>query len=163
LGLIDPEGIYRLEYDFSKSLGIDAGRYLKSPTPNALYPDILVEEAINEIMNGQLPQGRPAEGAQMHYAKLLDFLKSDELGHFGTTVDAAHMELLKKWIEIVRNMVISDQQKQQMMQAAQQFQKNHGQEQQGQPMQGGQQGQAPLQPNELLDETLPTSGGGQNG
>jgi hypothetical protein len=167
LGLIDPEGIYRMQFDYAKALGVDGARYLKAPSPNALYPDILAEEAINEILMGKMPQGRPAEGAQMHYAKLLEFIKSDEFGHFGLTTDPAHMELFKKWLENVRNILISDQQKQKMLAAAQQFQATHGQQANPQggpvPGAGGETGgQPPVQANELLDESLPFAGGGAN-
>ncbi len=166
LGLIDPDGIYRLQFDFAKSQGIDAGRYLKAPSPNAQFPDILAEEAINEILMGQTPRGRPAEGAQAHYAKLLEFMKSDEFGHFGLTTDAAHMELFKAWLMNVRNILISEQQKQKILAAAQQFQTMHGQQANAQ---GGTPGaapggetQTPMQQNELMDESLPSAGGGAN-
>jgi hypothetical protein len=166
LGIMDPEGIYRMQFDYAKSLGIDGGRYLSAPSANAQFPDILVEEALNEILMGKMPKGRPAEGAQLHYQKLLEFLKSDELGVIGTEVDAAHLALLKGWIENVRNLVISEQQKAKMVAAAQQFQASRGQgggQSGGGPTAPSQQTPTPLQPNELLDESLPSSGGGQGG
>jgi len=166
LGIIDPEGVYRMQVDYAKSLGVDAARYLNAPSANAQFPDILAEEAINEILMGKMPKGRPAEGAQAHYAKLLEFLKSDELGAIGTEVDAAHLGLLKAWVENMRNLLVSEQQKAKMIGAAQNFQASRGQgggQGGGMPMAPGSQSPTMMQPNELLDESLPSAGGGQGG
>jgi hypothetical protein len=47
--------------------GQDPDKYLSPPTPGAMLPPIMFEEAIDMIMEGQMPRGTPAEGAEEHF------------------------------------------------------------------------------------------------
>ena len=164
LGIIDPDGVFRLQFDYGKSLGIDPARYLTPPTPGAYYPDVLFEEALNQIMAGVEPKGRPAEGAQEHFKKLLEFYNSKEFGF----LDESGLMAFKAWLQKVHQMVQSETQKAAMLASAQQFQRSQGG--QPSPSAGNMAGpsaadiQAPpqVQNNELVDESLPGAGGGGN-
>ena len=153
LGIIDADGIYRLMRDFGRALGQDADAYLREPAPGAGLPKILAEEAISMILQGSLPTGNPQEGAQQHMQKLMEFANSDELG----VMDAGGIDLLKQYLEIVNQKGAEEAQRQELLQAASQFQvgaENQG----GRPPEGGAPDmQNPQVNNELLDETLTES------
>ncbi len=162
LGLIDPDGVFRMQYDYGKSLGVDPSRYLKPPTPEAFAPAILFEEAINSILSGNEPKGKPAEGAQEHFKKLLEFYNSNEFGF----LDENTLPVFQAWLQKIHALVQSEAQQAAMLAAAQKFQQGQG----GQPMASAMpqvpaseiQSPPPVQNNELVDETLPGAGGGGN-
>lgn len=83
LGIIDQDGIYRLQRDYGKVLGQDPDQYLKPPTPGSTLPKIFAEDAILFISQGRQPFGLPGEagGAQEHLQKLQAFAQSDDFGH----------------------------------------------------------------------------------
>jgi hypothetical protein len=159
LGIIDAAGAYRMQRDLGKAYGQDPDKYIKPPTPGAETPKVFYEEAMTSLLNGQMPTGEPAEGAQAHLQKLAAFVGSDEFGH----LDPMHVQLFKQYLTLVQQKAAQEQQQAQLMQAVQQFQQGQppGQQPQGAPP--GPQAQAPVQGNELMDETLPTAGGGANG
>ena len=161
LGVIQPDGIYRLLRDYGKALGPDPDKYLSPPSPTALQPKLFAEEAIAMMMEGQLPQGGPAEGAQEHFAKLEQFTQSDEFGF----MPIEHVEtLLKPYMERIAQQMIQEQQMQQLMAAAQQFGQRVQQPGKTGPAAGPQApgGMPQVQGGELVDETLPGAGGGAN-
>ncbi len=161
LGLITPSGAYRLMVDWGKAWGQDPERYLTEPEPGLMRPDILAEEAISIIMQSVMPDGRPAEpgGAIEHFQKLQAFLSSENFG----LLSPNQVEIFKGWIGQVRNLAQAQAEQQRVIQAAQQFQRG---------AQGGAGGRPPEQTpqvegnpplsggGELLDESLPTAGGG---
>ena len=161
LGIIKPDGVYRLLRDWGKSKGPDPDKYLSPPTPQAWMPPIFAEEAIAMMMDGQIPQGTPTEGAEGHLQKLMEFSQSDE---FGFMPEEYVQSILRPYMERIAQQAQMEAQQAQLLQAAQQF----GQRVQepgksgpaAQPQAQG--GQAMLQGGELADETLPSSGGGAN-
>lgn len=161
LGLIRPDGIYRLFRDIGKAWGQDGDKYLSPPTPGAAEPPISVEEAIALMMDGFMPKGSPMEGAQEHFEKLQAFAQSDEFGYLPDT----HIPIFKAYLEQVRQRWAQEQAQQALMAAAAQMQ------------QGSQPGALPgprgaaqpnaqqlpmVQNNELMDESMMTAGGGAN-
>ena len=161
LGIIQPDGIYRLMRDYGKALGPDPDKYLSPPNPQAMQPKIFAEEAIAMMVDGQLPQGAPAEGAQEHLKKLEDFTNSDEFGFMPTEYVNS---VFKGYYERVAQQAIQEQQVQQLMAAAQQFGQRVQQPGKTGPAAMPQQigGQPMVQGGELADEALPGAGGGAN-
>ncbi len=157
LGIIDPAGIYRLQREFGLAQGQDPDQFIKEPAPGAMKPKIFAEEAIAAIMRNEIPNGEPGEGAVQHLEKIQKYLEGDNLG----LLTPPQVEILKVYLQEVAEKAALEQKQQALAQAAQNF---------GQPAQGGggvPPGQdatldAPLQPNELLDESLPGAGGGAN-
>lgn len=161
LGIIQPDGVYRLLRDYGKSRGPDPDKYLTPPSPQALMPKVFAEEAIAMMMDGQIPQGAPAEGAQVHLQKMIEFSESDEFGFMPNEYVAT---VFKPYAERVAQMAQQEMMQQQLLAAAQQFGK-----QAQRPGMPGPQGQMPMQGGmpmvqggELVDETLPGAGGGAN-
>lgn len=162
LGVIDPNGAYKLLRDFGRSLGQDVDQYLKPPTPDAAQPAILAEEALTSIYQGIEPAGVPAEagGAMEHLQKLIMFAESDQFGLFGPE----QVQMLQIYLQQVMARAQAQQQQMMLQQAAGQMQMGGG----GQPGAPASQpmpadAMAPPQVssgNELMDETLPTAGGG---
>jgi hypothetical protein len=162
LGVIDPDGIYRMLRDYGRALGQNADRYLKQPTPGADSQGILAEEAISMILRNEVPNDRPIEGAAMQMQRLMTFAQSDQFG----LLKPGQVELFKQWLMKLRALAQQEAQQQKMMEAAAAFQQAHAQQGGG----GGTRApggvdpnaQAPVGPNELMDESLPTAGGGAN-
>jgi len=163
-GIISPDGAYRLQRDFGKSFGIDVNKYLTAPSPGANAPMILAEEAIATMMRSEVPEGLPLEvgGALEHMQKLVQFVESEQFG----LLTENGVQIFGAYIERTKQLLIQQQQQQQLKGAAGNFQnaQNQGQG-------GGRPGEA--QPpdtdnpqvssgGELIDESLPTAGGGGN-
>ena len=161
LGIIQPDGIYRLMRDFGKSLGPDPDKYLSPPTPTALVPNVFAAEAIAMMMDGQVPQGAPAEGAEAHLQALLQFSQSDEFGFMPTQHVAT---VFKPYVERIAQAAQMEKQRAALMQAAQQFGPRVAQPGKSGPTAGpqAQGGQPMVQGAELVDESLPGAGGGAN-
>jgi hypothetical protein len=161
LGIIKPDGIYRLLRDYGKAKGPDPDKYLSPPSPMAWQPPIFVEEALAMMFDGQLPQGSPAEGAEAHLQKLMEFTQSDEFGLMPTEHVAT---LLRPYMERVAQAAMMERQQQQLLAATQAFGQRAQQPGKTGPaaMPQGQGGQAPVQGGELVDESLPGAGGGAN-
>lgn len=153
-GVINQDGIYNLLRDKGRSLGQDPDKYLTEPTPGARRPKLMAEEAIATIMDGAIPDGLPMEGAMEHFQKLQAFSESDDFGH----LKGAAVEIFSQYLEDVRNLAAQEFQQQQLAQSAQQQQQQTA-EQGGQPAPPAQEGNPPLNENELLDESLPGAGG----
>lgn len=160
MGVTNPDTVYRMFRDFAASLGQDKDKYLNPPTPESMVPKMFAEEALTLIMMGLHPEGQPAEDPQEHLMKIMDFANSPQFGHLTTT----QVEIFKGYLVQLRQHIQAAMQKQQMMAAAQQFQQGAGQ-----PGTPGPQGSAPintsnppLQKNEMLDESMPSAGGGGN-
>jgi hypothetical protein len=156
LGIVTPDGIYRMLRDWAKSRGQKPEKYLSKPSPEALLPPILAEEALTEIMAGQLPAGTPMEGAQAHMDKLQAFMQHEEW--FGYLNTPGKVDLFRTYLKTVAARLKVEN----LARAAGPL---------GGSPAGGPQGPAGPPPNlappqvqegELLDETLPTAGGGGN-
>lgn len=162
LGIINPDGIYRLMKDLGRSRGQDPDQYITPPSPNAARQLISAEDALLAIANGLEPDGMPMEpgGAIEHFEKLMAFKDSDDFGQLSPT----QVELFSAWITLIAQQAQAQFQQQQAASAAGNLQQSLG---------GGQGPGAPAQgappslenpainSGELLDETLPGAGGGQ--
>ncbi len=161
LGIIDGEGIYRMLRDYGRARGQDPQQYINEPTPGANRPRIFAEDALQIILSTMRPDGLPAEagGAIEHMEKLLAFQEADELG----LLDANQLEIYKVYVGEIGQLAQQQAQQQQLAQAANAFSQGGGQ--------GGQGGRPPTQAppsldnpqingGELLDESLPSAGGG---
>lgn len=160
IGIIDEAGIYRLLRDFGKAQGQEPDKYLTEPVPGAMRPRITAEEAWSQIMNSQIPDGEPHEGAQAHL-KGLEALAADDMA-LGS-LQPEQVEILKGYMGLLREKIrFEEQRKQAMMEAAGQFNQGQNQGQPGRPVEGPPPSLEQPQVNggELLNEDLPTAGGG---
>ena len=157
-GIMQAPGFYRYLRDVGKSQGQDPDKYLTEPTPGAGRPTLTAEEAISQILNSQIPDGEPAEGAQAHLQALQAFIKTDELGNLSPDQN----QLLKGYIQTLHQKIQEEQQRQAMIEAARNFGPGQQNGQGGRPPEGVENPnqQPPVQGGELLDETLPSAGGG---
>ena len=114
------------------------------------------------LMDGQVPQGAPAEGAELHLQSLMEYTQSDEFGLFPPQYIPT---LLQPYMQRISQQAMMEAQQAQIMAAAQAFGQQaspNGQPgPQGQP-QPGVQDRPQIQGAELLDESLPGAGGGGN-
>lgn len=74
LGISDKETIFNLLKDLIESKGLDNHRYLKTPL-GADVPKLTAQQAMGQMLQGELPTGMPEEGAQAHLAALEEFQK----------------------------------------------------------------------------------------
>lgn len=169
MGIVKPDGAYRLLRDFYKANGRDPDGYLSQPSPDSHLPKISAQEVMTLIMMNREPVGLPSEpgGIQEHLEALTEIPESYLL-------DAPQKRILQKWINGLLAKLQQEQQQQQMMAAAQQFQQNMGGMGGGQSGGGrppeppsemptpGTAGNAMMGANELLNEQLPSAGGGGN-
>jgi hypothetical protein len=163
LGIIKPDGIYRLQRDWGRAFGQDPDKYLEPPTPGAEHQKIFFEEALAMILDGQMPEGDPIEGAEVQYGKLTAFMQSDQFGLLGPV----HMPLFQAYYKRIMLQMQADQQRAALLAAASKFQQGAQPSgtpgPQGAPQSAGAiQAQPQLQNNELADESLPGAGGGAN-
>jgi len=160
LGIIKPDGIYRLLRDYGRARGPDPDKYLSPPTPGAMEPPISFEEAILAIMDGNLPAGSPMEGAESHFQKLQEFSQSDEFGYLAPE----HVPLFRAYLQRLAEALAQERSAAALAAASQQF--GEGMQRPGLPGPQGSgdagQGMPPVQGAELLQEDLPSSGGGGN-
>jgi hypothetical protein len=156
-GIMRPDGAYRLLRDFGKANGLDPDNYLSEPFAGAGLPRLMAEEALTAIMGDSLPEGFPAEGAQAHLQKLQDFEASDQFG----MLTQQQVELYRGYKTKIEQILQDEMRQQAMIQAAGQFQQG-GQGQGGRPPeQPPSTGETPpVQGGELIDESMPTAGGG---
>lgn len=156
LGLIDPAGAYRLFRDFGKAWGGDPDQYLAEPPPGLLKPKLMAEEVIGMILRDQIPDGTPAEGAMAHLQKLAEFFQSDEFG----LLSPQQMEIFKGYIQLTQQLAQAEQQQANVVTAAGQSAGGGGGQRQIAGPGGDINSNPQLSGNELLDETLPSAGGG---
>lgn len=162
MGLVTPEKGYNLLRDLGRAFGLSADKYLQPPSPDASLPPITAEEALTQIASGMSPYGRPAEGSQSHMERLGEFYNSDQFG----VLDEKSVKIFGEYIMTVVQRLQQEQQQAAMAMAAAQSQQML---QQGGST-GGPQATQVADPNagpapvsggaELMDETLPTAGGG---
>jgi len=161
-GIVNEENIYRMLRDFGKANGQDPEhKYLTPPVPGADKPLMLAEEAITVIMDGEIPNGEPMEGAVAHFQKLQEFAQTESQRE-DPFMTPAQQEIFETYFREMAQKAQAEMKQQQLLQAAQQFSSQGG---------GGggggaaveQSGNPALQQNELLAEDLPTSGGGGGG
>lgn len=142
MGLVDKERIYNWAADLIQANQLDPARYIIKPPGTPEGPRMLWEEALQLILNGQLPAVAPLEPVQEHYQKALAFMQTDDFGLVQGESLVLFREYLKSLLMAVRQAV----QAQQMAQAAQQF--NQMLQQGSQPAggAGGMGAEPPMQP-----------------
>lgn len=160
LGIIKPDGVYRLLRDWGRSKGPDPDKYLSPPASGAQEPPIDAETAILAIIEGVLPQGSPMEGTQEHMQKLMDWMQSEQFGY----LEPQHVPLFRAYLQQVQQLFAQEQAAMALANAAQTFGKEVGGPGTPGPAGGGavDQSMPQVQGGELADETLPGAGGGGN-
>ena len=158
LGILQPEGFFRLLKDFGEAFGQDPDQYLTAPTPDANKPKIMAEDALSAIVNGEIPNGVPAEGAQQHLEKLAAFTESDEFG----ILQPESVDILRAYMQEVQERMAFEARQQELLEATRNF-GQQGQQPGGRPPGGNGAGNPNEQAQisggaELLDESLPGSG-----
>ena len=158
MGMTDPEHLYNLLCDLIKSLGQDENRYLKTP-PNANIPKLTAEQAMQQMMMGEIPQGLPAEGAQQHL-QALDMLQQDPRFAQIVRSDPSFGMIFQQWVQKVQMAMMQEQQQ---MMAAQQFAGAMGGGQgktgpEGSVTPGADQ-MTPQGPGQVMDESMPGAKG----
>lgn len=159
MGYTDSETGYNVLRDFVKARDQDPEKYIKRPPALPEGPRILAEEALSAILEGTMPMGAPLEPVQEHLKKLLDFQQSENFG----LLDQAGVQLFSAYLRQVMVLAQQDVQQQQLLQAAAQFQGQGGGNGGGP---GGvlsrigppEQSTAPLEANELRDESVGMGG-----
>lgn len=172
LKIIDANGVFRLFRDKGRAVGQDPDRYLTPPTPGALEPPLFYEDALDAIMSGRVPVGKPAEGVEAHLAKINEFIQGDDhtvLGPDGPVkgpaigmITGPSMEILKNYLQKLGQLLMAERQQTQLSAAAAQLTGPQPDGMQAQPGAQPNTQQAPMQPGELQDESLPGAGGGAN-
>lgn len=122
MGMATPDGIYKLMRDIAKAKDLDPDRYIQRPREDIFAgPKLSGEEVISMILGGQIPDGQPLEAsAEEHLKKLMEFVQSDQVG-----LMAEHqVQVLVMWMKKVQASDQQIQQRQAMMQAAEQMQGN---------------------------------------
>ena len=167
MGISTPDKIFALLKDWIRARGQEPMKYISPPSndPFAYGPVISVEDAIVSILNGDYPQGKAMEPLDQHLQKLQEFVQKPE------TINAltpSQTRMLGQYAAARMQEMMQLMEQQQMLANAAAFQQQQGQGQggpQGQaaPPNTGPGGNAPVQKNELLDESLPGAGGGANG
>jgi hypothetical protein len=173
LQIVTPEKIFTLLKDLIKARGQDPMKYIQSPTndPNAGLPKISAEDAVYSVLNGYFPHGAPMEPLEQHIQKLQVFTQTPE---YMKHLSPGSQQLLGQYAATKVAELQQQQAQQQMMANAQQMQQQmQGGGQGGQPgakPKGGNPpppqgaaGNPPVSGREMLNESLPGAGGGQNG
>ena len=161
-GTIDATGIYRWQRDMGKAYGIDPDQYIKEPAPGAGMQRIFAEEAISLLLMGRMPVGEAAEGGgpEEHYAKLTEYVQSDEFG----LMPEENVDLFKEYLQRVAMRAGEARRAMALADAAQQMQQGQGGGTGGrppeQPPDQNAQANPPIAGAELLDESLPSERGG---
>lgn len=171
LGIVTPDGAYRMVRDTTRGLGIDPEQYLQRPTPSAALPRITAEQAMLEILQRRFPQGVPAEGARQHLLNLQELLampvklSDGSQGESIAVLDDAQIGMLRAYQQTMELQAVAEAQQQALLANTAAF---AGEQQRTAPagangsgrVEGGQPQVSGA--GELLDETLPGAGGGGN-
>jgi len=116
LGLTTPEKIYNLLRDMIQSKGQDDNKYLNAP-PQSNQPKLTAQDAMGQMVQGILPQGLPAEGAQMHLQTLMQFQTDPRYAEL-LQLDPAFQMIFQAYLQQVQMQVMQEQMQAQL---AQQF------------------------------------------
>ncbi|HDY64846.1 MAG TPA: hypothetical protein ENH84_01265, partial [Phycisphaerae bacterium] len=117
LGILQPDGFFRLMKDLGEAFGQDPDQYLTAPSPDSMKPKILAEEALSAIVNGEIPDGVPAEGAQAHLEALANFTETDEFG----LLQQESVDILKAYMQEVQERVQFEARQAQILEATRNF------------------------------------------
>lgn len=158
LGVVTPQQVHNLLTDFIKLLQQEPTRYLVPPQPGQPKINLSAAEAINMIMSGRMPMNvNPIEGHQEHMKTIYQWAQQEE-----SQLLSAHTQgMINAYLTFMRADMQKAQQQQQLMQNAQQFsqmmtpQGRPGPQGSGGTPNTGVSGNPPVQPNELINESLP--------
>jgi len=159
LGIVGPDEIFKMVRDSAQSSGVDPDRYLKEPSPGAGKIRLTANEAISIVMSHMIPDGVPAEpSAQDHLDQLQSFMQDDRFG----LLDQSQLDIFKAWLMQVMQLAIAQEGQEEIAQLTEGFQQKLSAGAEGgngaaAPVDAG---QAPVNKNELVDETLPGNGRG---
>lgn len=161
-GIVTPENIYRMQRDFIRAWGQDPDQYMTPPL-GADMVKISAEDAFAQVLRSQVPDGWPKErGGWMEHVQKLQAIMAADL--FGLLMPE-QVPIFQEWVAQA-----TAQAQAQMMMQMQMAAQAGAQGQPGQQDRGG----APTTtgpgdvtgtpqvsgPNEMIDETMPTAGGG---
>ena len=152
-GTVTPDRIYEWGKKWVRSWGQDPEEFIEPPSGTSR---VTAKEAILSIMDNQYPLGTPLENPIRHLEALQRFYASDLFGHLTPT----QVQLFKKWVQDVQQLAMMLLQRQQQMAGGGGPQQGQGGQDQGAATQS--EGQAPVEANEMMDETMPSAGGGAN-
>lgn len=162
LGISDADTVYTLFRKWAFAWGHDPDQIIKAPSPESRKVRMFAEDAISQIMDGEIPDGRPAEagGAVEHLQKLQAFIGDDRFG----LLTPNQIQVFRGYVEQVQELAVREQQQAAEIQAARAFGQPMGAGTPGRPPEGPPQSpeDAPLEEGELRDESLPGAGGGAN-
>ena len=164
MGIADADTVYKLMRAFYFSQGQDPDQFIKPPSAKSLRRRIFAEEAISVLLDNQNPDAEPAEagGAAEHLATLQQFMSDDNFG----LLTPPQVQAFSAYIKEVAEKAALEQQQAQQLAAAGAFQNGGGQGgTPGRPPEGPppDSGQPVVNAGELVDESLPTAGGGASG
>ena len=152
-GVVDQIGLHKWGEDWVQVWGQEPDDYL-APLPQG---DVIsFEDALLSIMNNEVPNGIPREGPMGHLQLLQEFQNSDNFAF----LDETQLQIFEQWTQIVLGFLQQQMQQQQLAQSAQGQGQQEGQAEGSVPPDNE---QAPVQENELIDEQLPSAGGGASG
>ena len=154
-GVVTADNIYALAKNAVRAWGQNVDEYVSPPSGEVR---ITAREAIYKIADGQMPMGIPHEGPMRHLQIIQKFVASDLFGFFGQR----EVQLLQEWIQTVQQLWAEAMQQQALLAG-----QAGGQKALGPPGQGGggqrpDSSAPPMEQNEMIDETMPTAGGGGN-
>ncbi|MCI0553273.1 MAG: hypothetical protein L0287_20180, partial [Anaerolineae bacterium] len=166
-GIVTPEKMYNLTRDWIKGLQQDHTKYIQAPPGVNPWdgPALTVSDAIQLIMNGVYPVGPTVEPLDVHIQQLQEFVTSQEMDRYFTPQQARMLgQYAAKRVAEYQARI----QQQMLMQLAGQFNQDRkggaptSPGQPGNPPTMGPGGNASVQGQELLNESLPGAGGGGN-
>lgn len=160
MGLVNQEKVYNILRDLIQAMGQDEHKYLMSP-PNADVPKITAEQAMGQMVQGVLPQGMPAEGAQGHLQSLTMFQQDPRFAHL-IQVDPAFALIFSTYAQQVQQLVMQEQQQAQMAQQFAGAMGGGGATGEGGPEGMVDPGAGQMQPQgqgQIMDESLPGAKG----
>jgi len=117
LGITNPEKIYNLIRDAIQSRGQDFNKYIVAP-PEANTPKLTAEDAMGQMMQGILPQGKPVEGAKQHLQTLQQFAQTDPRYMELLRTEPAFQMIFQTYVQQVQQQLVQEQS---MAMMAQQF------------------------------------------
>ena len=170
LGISTSDGIYRLVRDLTNANGADPDLYWNPPTPASELDPVTAEAVLSGLIQAlpSTPIGtQPAEGPRAHAEKLFELIGSvpvfstaeGETQTFEEGAGEVAKAMLTQYLQGLRPLIEAEAQAQQLQTAAQQ---GGGGAAPAGPAAGPaiDNSQAPLENNELVDETLPSERGG---
>lgn len=171
LGVTTPETIYNLFRDLGKAMGADpeGQRYLNPPSPDLMGPRFLAEDALQMLLQGQMPEGGPMEpGGWAEHVQKLQMLMQAMDADEGLRLEVPDItkQMMQDYVLRASQRAQEQMQQQQLLANAQAFaqaQGGGGGGQGGRPPENVQApgGNPPVSGGgELIDETMPTAGGG---